>query len=98
MYIFLKMVVDISDMLLLIDLFVVFFFQAEDRIRDAMVTGVQTCALPICPVRSMTQAPRFWSGTKRILRSAGAARTIFSALPLVQMTSESAFTPALQLM
>src|SRR5207245_7904788 len=25
----------------------VFFFQAEDGIRDATVTGVQTCALPI---------------------------------------------------
>src|SRR3989442_6730563 len=25
----------------------VFFFQAEDGIRDADVTGVQTCALPI---------------------------------------------------
>src|SRR5207245_8381446 len=24
-----------------------FFFQAEDGIRDATVTGVQTCALPI---------------------------------------------------
>src|SRR5439155_19200174 len=31
-----------------------FFFQAEDGIRDGHVTGVQTCALPIC------------SGTKRI--------------------------------
>src|SRR6266498_605834 len=33
----------------------VFFFQAEDGIRDADVTGVQTCALPIsvgpAPVR-----------------------------------------------
>src|SRR5205823_7160878 len=28
----------------------VFFFQAEDGIRDKLVTGVQTCALPICPV------------------------------------------------
>src|SRR2546430_11372833 len=27
---------------------VVFFFQAEDGIRDLTVTGVQTCALPIC--------------------------------------------------
>src|SRR5258708_30932809 len=31
-----------------------FFFQAEDGIRDDLVTGVQTCALPIshlsCPV------------------------------------------------
>src|SRR5690554_7368847 len=29
-------------------LFLYFFFQAEDGIRDADVTGVQTCALPIC--------------------------------------------------
>src|SRR6266478_59720 len=28
----------------------VFFFQAEDGIRDLTVTGVQTCALPICPL------------------------------------------------
>src|SRR5436189_1299328 len=28
-------------------LVVVFFFQAEDGIRDTSVTGVQTCALPI---------------------------------------------------
>ena len=28
-------------------LFVFFFFQAEDGIRDSPVTGVQTCALPI---------------------------------------------------
>src|SRR5438046_7162361 len=27
-----------------------FFFQAEDGIRDWSVTGVQTCALPICIV------------------------------------------------
>src|SRR5207245_7956767 len=27
--------------------FFCFFFQAEDGIRDATVTGVQTCALPI---------------------------------------------------
>src|SRR5205823_10025022 len=28
-------------------LFANFFFQAEDGIRDKLVTGVQTCALPI---------------------------------------------------
>src|SRR5207245_7308894 len=27
-----------------------FFFQAEDGIRDATVTGVQTCALPISSI------------------------------------------------
>src|SRR3712207_169328 len=30
----------------------VFFFQAEDGIRDIGVTGVQTCALPIFPEES----------------------------------------------
>src|SRR5207253_3587331 len=30
--------------------FLVFFFQAEDGIRDGHVTGVQTCALPIFPI------------------------------------------------
>src|SRR3989442_1335513 len=34
-----------------------FFFQAEDGIRDADVTGVQTCALPI----SSGNAPVSWS-------------------------------------
>src|SRR5699024_11228102 len=29
---------------------VIFFFQAEDGIRDRNVTGVQTCALPICKI------------------------------------------------
>src|SRR5438876_5878882 len=28
-------------------MYVFFFFQAEDGIRDGRVTGVQTCALPI---------------------------------------------------
>ena len=31
-------------------LFFFFFFQAEDGIRDDLVTGVQTCALPIFSV------------------------------------------------
>ena len=29
-----------------------FFFQAEDGIRDDLVTGVQTCALPISTRRN----------------------------------------------
>src|SRR5688572_32357800 len=37
----------------------VFFFQAEDGIRDLTVTGVQTCALPICdrPARAVVPVP-----------------------------------------
>src|SRR5438105_10196378 len=36
-----------------------FFFQAEDGIRDPLVTGVQTCALPISglPVTAVTGSP-----------------------------------------
>src|SRR5438309_5005694 len=30
-----------------------FFFQAEDGIRDGTVTGVQTCALPIYPISDL---------------------------------------------
>ena len=33
-----------------------FFFQAEDGIRDDLVTGVQTCALPISGGRFNGQA------------------------------------------
>src|SRR2546425_10050367 len=33
-----------------------FFFQAEDGIRDKLVTGVQTCALPICAGSALLDA------------------------------------------
>src|SRR5207245_5444971 len=33
-----------------------FFFQAEDGIRDATVTGVQTCALPISGSSAVTRS------------------------------------------
>src|SRR5229473_7263173 len=33
-----------------------FFFQAEDGIRDKLVTGVQTCALPISLTRTLRNA------------------------------------------
>src|SRR5690606_38125322 len=35
--------------------FCLFFFQAEDGIRDFHVTGVQTCALPICYVETLRE-------------------------------------------
>ena len=34
-----------------------FFFQAEDGIRSLIVTGVQTCALPICNITSALDYP-----------------------------------------
>src|SRR2546429_1574287 len=45
----------------------IFFFQAEDGIRDVAVTGVQTCALPICLCRGvakLVKAPDFDSGMR----------------------------------
>src|SRR5687767_15181263 len=47
-----------------------FFFQAEDGIRDKLVTGVQTCALPIYAFRTKLDEARdkcfvdvgFWGG------------------------------------
>src|SRR5205823_10198198 len=33
--------------------FFFFFFQAEDGIRDKLVTGVQTCALPIFAIKAI---------------------------------------------
>src|SRR5205809_5047782 len=46
--------------------FCVFFFQAEDGIRDVAVTGVQTCALPIYNLKRFVQGltvnrPAFWA-------------------------------------
>src|SRR5205823_8225013 len=64
---------------------VVFFFQAEDGIRDKLVTGVQTCALPILrplelldeldvpPVRAV-QLPRVVVAVARHLRHAAVGR------------------------
>src|SRR5687767_15665458 len=54
--------------------FFFFFFQAEDGIRDKLVTGVQTCALPI----SANSAPAFTSaGTANVPENSGG--TIYTA-------------------
>src|SRR2546430_7001710 len=46
-----------SSRLYSVILFFFFFFQAEDGIRDLTVTGVQTCALPICATASCPRTP-----------------------------------------
>src|SRR6266536_6153708 len=48
-----------------------FFFQAEDGIRDPLVTGVQTCALPISAAVNIDETG--W-------RTAGERRTLWAAL------------------
>src|SRR5947207_7491282 len=44
----------------------VFFFQAEDGIRDHCVTGVQTCALPISRIRALRVGSPDFFGQERI--------------------------------
>src|SRR5690606_1804425 len=49
-----------------------FFFQAEDGIRDFHVTGVQTCALPICWTRCSRRpspATACWCSARSMPRS-----------------------------
>src|SRR5690554_7173167 len=47
-------------MLCCIFLFLFFFFQAEDGIRDADVTGVKTCALPIYDLTWFEEGKPLW--------------------------------------
>src|SRR5260370_6694872 len=47
-------------------LYFVFFFQAEDGIRDSSVTGVQTCALPISTIERAFSARRLDSELRRV--------------------------------
>src|SRR5215216_6892922 len=61
--------------------FFFFFFQAEDGIRDDLVTGVQTCALPISPRRRAgtwhrsARCSRSFSPPRRSRRSATCSRS-----------------------
>src|SRR5687767_15319537 len=51
-----------------------FFFQAEDGIRDKLVTGVQTCALPISP---QFEPGGLWLHRCAIVRSRSGTHGIF---------------------
>src|SRR5207244_6436162 len=62
----------------------IFFFQAEDGIRDDLVTGVQTCALPIsaeavlgasCQSEKRKALPRQGAGPQRKLSAAPSLKT-----------------------
>src|SRR5438552_19079439 len=51
-----------------------FFFQAEDGIRDDLVTGVQTCALPIVSISSRNDVE---PATAQTVRMSATARAIW---------------------
>src|SRR5207302_6449327 len=60
----------------------IFFFQAEDGIRDFHVTGVQTCALPIC-----------FSSWTPVTASYGTLGTIFASADGTTLAASIAFPP-----
>src|SRR5574340_455105 len=63
-------------------MFFFFFFQAEDGIRDLLVTGVQTCALPICPSVNSYAVHGFFFLVLFLLVCAGCAEPGFESLRL----------------
>src|SRR2546430_5275206 len=64
----------------------VFFFQAEDGIRDLTVTGVQTCALPIS--RTLVR----WLNAAPIANESGASRA--SSMARLSRASDTSETTA----
>src|SRR5687767_15869626 len=71
-----------------------FFFQAEDGIRDKLVTGVQTCALPICAEkgrwgRRKPTARKKGLSFNRVSRSIAATATLPSIYPVSSTAARS---------
>src|SRR2546430_8168257 len=73
-------------------MYVFFFFQAEDGIRDLTVTGVQTCALPIAEACALIETPDAALGDLLAraseVRDRGRGRVVtFSAKVFVPLTT-----------
>ena len=68
-----------------------FFFQAEDGIRDDLVTGVQTCALPISPRQSNYVTLRL-SNTQVIILASVIAVSVSSLITQLSSLHTSAVT------
>src|SRR5947208_4043880 len=71
---------------------VFFFFQAEDGIRDDLVTGVKTCALPISP-HTQARSPLSQSLSDVPKISYGAKSTERPVATLPASTSAERITP-----
>src|SRR5207247_4704715 len=68
-----------------------FFFQAEDGIRDPLVTGVQTCALPISSSRKYSAIVRPVRPTRR--RAPGGSFIWPKTIDILSMTPDSLISP-----
>src|SRR3712207_7162961 len=67
---------------------VFFFFQAEDGIRDIGVTGVQTCALPICAEDRVAGAQRNLEDLAKAEEELGGLRPELERLPALEAELE----------
>ena len=65
--------------------FFFFFFQAEDGIRDTSVTGVQTCALPICSILFNTY---ILLAEVKPMKNLGNRFSSFKDYPMIQRSEE----------
>src|SRR5215211_7111656 len=74
---------------------VFFFFQAEDGIRDHCVTGVQTCALPICPGR-LRRGGRGACGSRKIERHPAWALIVILAIAVLLWLIFAVWPPGLE--
>src|SRR5207249_6364918 len=61
------------------------FFQSEDGIRDRNVTGVQTCALPICI------DPPFAIGQRALFARSAGGNLLWDCVPLLDPAVEECF-------
>src|SRR2546430_13234436 len=77
----------------------VFFFQAEDGIRDLTVTGVQTCALPISAFWGWARTAKLkvasrpvWKTPSKFAKPAAPTRS----MPLLKLPRSEEHTSELQ--
>src|SRR5207248_4019122 len=73
--------------------FLVFFFQAEDGIRDRTVTGVQTCALPISSASALSRIV-FTSAAESADPGVGATKSPNSGVPVPLVAAITHVPPA----
>src|ERR1041384_5115694 len=78
-------------------LFRLFFFQAEDGIRYKLVTGVQTCALPIWRPSGMTGDALVYDPLGRLLthQLASGVQRLYSYTAFDRTVQESDLAPVL---
>src|SRR6266508_4690912 len=75
-----------------------FFFQAEDGIRDGHVTGVQTCALPISRHRPDDQLPGLASRSAYVVRTMKTPQGAWWEILFGTLPSRNRFAPVIPLL